>query len=84
YKLFLKMGWKKLVAVLVSLILAMILGRLVWGGVMWLIMNVNGKGFTIEQFLAGAVLNAIPGIIIQIVLVPTIMMTLDRQNNILS
>lgn len=79
YKLFLNHGWKKFLAVLVSLILAMILGRLVWGGAMWLLLSINGKGFTFEQFLAGAILNALPGIVMQIVLVPTIMTTLDRQ-----
>ena len=82
YKLFLNHGWKKLFAVFVSMILAMILGRLVWGGMMWLLLSVSGKGFTFEQFLAGAVINAIPGIAMQIVLVPTIMMTLDRQKPI--
>lgn len=61
-----------------SLLTAMLVGRLLWGIAMLVFMGVNGGSFTFAAFLAGAVTNAIPGIILQIILVPTIVMLLDN------
>lgn len=61
-----------------SLIIAMIVGRLVWGTAMFVFMGIKGEGFTISAFLSGAILNAIPGIIVQIVLIPLLVMVLDN------
>lgn len=61
-----------------SLLIAMIIGRLFWGAAMFVCMGINGGSFTFEAFLAGALFNAIPGIIIQIVLVPILVMILDN------
>ncbi len=60
-----------------SLISAMILGRLVWGAAMFVCLGASGE-FTLAAFLAGAVTNAIPGIILQLVLVPVLVMVLDN------
>ena len=62
----------------VSLLTAMIIGRLVWGTAMFLCLGLSGGSFTFAAFLAGAVTNAIPGIILQIVLIPVLVMVLDR------
>ena len=62
----------------VSLLTAMIIGRLVWGSAMFICLGLSGGSFTFAAFLAGAVTNAIPGIIIQIVLIPVLVMVLDR------
>ena len=62
----------------VSLLTAMIIGRLVWGTAMFLCLGLSGGSFTFTAFLAGAVTNAIPGIIVQIVLIPVLVMVLDR------
>ena len=62
----------------VSLLTAMIIGRLVWGTAMFLCLGLSGGSFTFTAFLAGAVTNAIPGIILQIVLIPVLVMVLDR------
>ena len=59
----------------VSLITAMIVGRLVWGAAMFVLVGANG-GFTFSAFLAGAVTNALPGIAMQIVLIPLLVMFL--------
>ena len=59
-----------------SLIVAMIAGRIVWGIAMLVCLGI--EGFTFAAFLAGAFTNAIPGIILQIVLVPVIVMLLDN------
>ena len=40
--------------------------------------GLSGKGFTWAAFLAGAFTNAVPGIILQIVLIPVLVMVLER------
>ena len=65
-------------SVYAALIIAMAAGRLVWGAAMFLCISLGGGSFTFAAFLAGAVTNAIPGIVLQIVLVPLLVMTLER------
>ncbi len=60
-------------AIYVALVPAMILGRAAWGGMQVLLLGVGDGGFTAAMFLAGALTNAIPGIVLQLVLVPGIM-----------
>ena len=62
----------------VSLLTAMLAGRLVWGGAMFVCLGVSGGQFTAAAFLAGAVINAIPGIIAQIVLIPILVMATEK------
>ena len=57
-----------------SLLLAMIIGRRVWGLSMFVCLGASGGKFTFAAFLAGAFTNAIPGIIIQIAIVPVLVM----------
>jgi len=64
--------------VYVSLLSAMIIGRIVWGCVRTLIAGANGSAFGWTAFIAGAFLNAIPGIIIQIVLIPLLVIKLEK------
>jgi thiamine transporter ThiT len=61
-----------------SLLVAMIVGRIVWGSAMFVCLFASGTAFTFAAFIAGAITNALPGIIIQIVLVPIIVMILDN------
>ena len=63
-----------------SLMIAMIVGRLVWGGAMFICVGISGGTFTFAAFLAGAITNAIPGILAQIVLIPVFVMVLDHPN----
>ena len=60
-----------------SLLAAMVAGRVIWGGVMAVLM-LNGEGFTLAAFVAGAFANAIPGIVLQLVAIPTIVLTLQK------
>lgn len=69
---------KKPWSVYAALLAAMIAGRLVWGAVKWALLGLAGTPFTVQMFLAGAVLNAVPGIILHIVLVPALVLALDR------
>lgn len=64
--------------VYVSLLTAMIVGRIVWGVAMYLLMGLSGGSFTFAAFLAGAFTNALPGIAVQIVLIPVLVMVLDH------
>lgn len=61
-----------------SLIAAMLAGRIVWGIVQIVLLGIIGKSFTWQMFIAGALLNAVPGIVVQLTLIPTIMVALDR------
>ena len=69
---------KKTPYLYVSLLCAMVAGRIAWGIVGIPLFGMAGNGFTAQVFLSGALLNAIPGIILQIVLIPVIMMALAR------
>lgn len=69
---------KKNANIYVSLIAAMVLGRVVWGVAMVVISGVTGSPFTWAAFMAGAFLNAIPGIIVHILLIPVIVMALRK------
>lgn len=60
------------------LVLAMVAGRLVWGAVHLILAGLTGSEFTIALFLAGAVTNALPGIVLQLVLIPPLVMAMDR------
>lgn len=69
---------KKIPYIYVSLISAMIGGRIVWGIAQFILMGLNGSSFPMSAFLAGAVTNAIPGIILHIALIPVIVITLRK------
>ncbi len=60
----------------IALISSMICGRIVWGAVTFVLLGVSGSAFSFEAFLAGAILSAIPGIILQLILVPLIIIVL--------
>ena len=70
--------WKCTRALYRCMIIAMIAGRVVWGIVQMTLLNMSGKGFGLQAFLAGALFNAIPGIILQLVVIPSIMVALNR------
>jgi len=69
---------RKKLNIYISLLTAMLAGRLIWGAAMFVCMGIKGGGFTFAAFLAGAVTNAVPGIIVQIVLIPVLVMVLDN------
>ena len=57
----------------ITLIIGMIAGRVVWGIVMYLISKIS-----FQIFLASAILNAIPGIILQLLLIPGLIVMLNK------
>lgn len=71
--------WQCVRALYRCLVAAMLAGRLVWGIVEIALLGIGGTGgFTVQMFLAGAFFNAIPGIILQLVVVPAVMVALHR------
>ena len=60
------------------LIIAMIAGRLVWGAVQLYLSGLTGSEFTVGIFLTRAVVETIPAIILQIVLIPVLVLAMDR------
>ncbi len=74
YKKFPKTKW----ILYIELFVAMLVGRVIWGTVSIFIYGIQGNVFSWEIFVGGALLNAIPGIILQIVLVPVLVMVLQR------
>ena len=61
-----------------SMVLAMLAGRAVWGIAEAVLLGLRGNAFSWQAFLAGAFLNAIPGIILQLILIPAVMIALDK------
>lgn len=69
---------KKGASVYVSLVAAMVAGRVVWGAVQYVIFGLQGTAFTAAAFLAGAVTTAIPGIVLQLVMIPPLVIVLRK------
>lgn len=68
-------------SVYIALLTAMAAGRLVWGAARFLCTGLQVSAFGLSAFWAGAVANAILGIIAQIVIVPLLVLTLERSGS---
>jgi thiamine transporter ThiT len=69
---------KKVSSLYVTLLCAMIFGRVIWGIAQMILTGVTGKAFTLAIFLSGAFLNAVPGIVLQIILIPILILALQK------
>lgn len=61
-----------------TLLIAMVIGRLIWGSTMVICMGLGGAHFGWFAFLSGAVFQAIPGIVSQIILIPLLVRACER------
>jgi len=61
-----------------SLIGAMVGGRIVMGIANTILFNFAGNSFGWMAFISGAFITALPGIIIQLIIIPVIIMTLEK------
>ena len=75
---------KKTPYIYVTLIAAMLCGRVVWGLARYVMAGLSGSSFPWSAFVAGAFTNAIPGIILHIVLVPVLVIALKRAKLLLN
>ncbi len=69
---------KKTPFIYVTLILSMLGGRIVWGIAKFIITKAMGVEFPFAAFIAGGFVNAVPAIILHIVLVPVIVIALKK------
>lgn len=70
---------KGLKSVYISLLSAMLIGRIVWGISKALLLGLGGKTFTLALFVSGGFIDALPGILLQLILIPTIMQIIKRK-----
>ena len=70
--------WQCVVALYRALLAAILGGRIVWAAVRVVMTGVASVPFTWQIFLTEALVNAIPGIILQLVFIPVLMVALDR------
>ncbi len=75
---------KKLVWHYLALITAMLAGRGAWGAVRFLIAGIRNTSFGFSSFLAGAFTTALPGIIVQLLIIPPIIYALRKNRMILN
>ena len=61
-----------------SLLPAMLLGRCAWGLSMRLLLTAGGKAFPWSAFVSGAFVTALPGIILQLVLIPVLVRAIEK------
>lgn len=76
--LYARSKWHCIVSLYRCMFLSMLAGRVVWGIVQMLLLGVGKDGFTFSAFLAGAFLHALPGIVLQLVLIPLVMVALRK------
>lgn len=69
---------KNLTGIYLSLVGAMVAGRVAWGIVKALMTLTGNSTFTFAAFISGALTTAIPGILLQLVLVPAIICALQK------
>jgi hypothetical protein len=70
--------WQCIVSLYRSIIIAMLAGRVVWGLVDMVLLGLTGSRLTFKLFMSSTILNSIPGIVLQLVLIPTVMLALNR------
>lgn len=73
-----KAQWKCKGSIYRVLLTAMISGRVVWGIVQAILLGVGEAGITLQIFWASTIINAIPGILLQFIVVPVIVLALNH------
>ena len=69
---------KKKAYVYPALVISMIAGRAVYGAVMFVLSGISANiNYGFSAFLSGTVLTAVPGILLQLVLIPIIIIALE-------
>ena len=74
----------KLWRIYATLIGAMISGRIAWGIAQYFLAQIINVPFTLRMFLAGAVITAIPGIVLHIILIPLLVRVLEKAKMMLN
>lgn len=69
---------KTRINIYLSLVASMVAGRLIWGIVQLCCAGLDASKFSLAAFWSGAVANAVPGILIQLILIPVLVMALEK------
>lgn len=69
---------KRLPFIYISLLSAMITGRILWGIIRVIMTGISGESFTWAMFLASGFTTAVPGIILQLILIPILVSTFRK------
>ena len=69
---------KNLVSVYISLVSAMLIGRVIKGVANAIFYGIADRGYTFTMFILGAFVEAFPGILIQLVLIPAILVAIKK------
>ncbi|MDO5331157.1 MAG: ECF transporter S component [Bacillota bacterium] len=69
---------KKAGYIYLELILAMMAGRVVAGATMYFLMMAKGQAYTMTAFITTNFVTAVPGIILQVIVIPVIVMALKK------
>jgi len=69
---------KRPVSVYAALVGAMVIGRVVWGAASIAVYAAVGDVFTWQLFAAGAFFNAIPGMLLHLIVVPALVLALKK------
>lgn len=71
---------KKTISIYVSLVSAMILGRIVYGISTYLLLMARGEIYTLSMFVTSVVIKATPAIIAHIMIIPTVVIIAKKYN----
>ena len=69
---------KKKLSLYISLLSAMLAGRIIWGAARVILMGLGRSDFGWKAFFAGAFTTALPGIALQIVLIPILVLACEK------
>lgn len=69
---------KNLIWLYISLIVAMLAGRLVAGCIKTIILGMAGTPYSFNAFITANFIKAVPGIIIQLVIIPSLMLLIKK------
>lgn len=75
---------RKKSSIYAALLTAMVTGRLVWGAARFLCAGLDVSAFGLSAFWSGAVATAVPGIVVQILLIPVLVMALEKHSAVVS
>ncbi len=69
---------KRIREIYISLITAMLAGRVVWGISKVILLGIQGKTWTFSLFILGGFVDAFPGILLQLILIPAILKIIQK------
>ncbi|PKK93634.1 MAG: ECF transporter S component [Tenericutes bacterium HGW-Tenericutes-6] len=68
---------KKPYTVFVALIISMLGGRIIYGILNLILLSLNNRGYTFQIYISSVYIDAIPGLILQLTLIPLIIRSIE-------